>query len=249
MGTRWRTSWKRPDGAAPTVCVGESGVASVGIVRLESGAAPRRGGRTRRRGSRARRARGTARCGGRSARAARRPAAAAVGRDVAGARPRSGGDARADHGVGVERVVERHRLARRHRALRVVEADLAGRPSSCSTVHGTGRPCALTCATARAPGDRAAGRPRSATARPAATDERSTSAALADGDPARRHVDVRHVAPLTVAPVAHAAPLAHRDELDRVDRAGRPALAVDHLGRRAAPSARPGTPGGPRRSR
>ena len=30
MGTRWRTSWNRPDGAAPTVCVGESGVASDG---------------------------------------------------------------------------------------------------------------------------------------------------------------------------------------------------------------------------
>ena len=35
IGTRWRTSWKRPDGAAPTACVGESGVASAGIVRLE----------------------------------------------------------------------------------------------------------------------------------------------------------------------------------------------------------------------
>ena len=30
MGTRWRTSWNRPEGAAPTACVGESGVASVG---------------------------------------------------------------------------------------------------------------------------------------------------------------------------------------------------------------------------
>ena len=30
MGTRWRTSAKRPDGAAPTMFVGESGVASSG---------------------------------------------------------------------------------------------------------------------------------------------------------------------------------------------------------------------------
>ncbi len=30
IGTRWRTSWKSPDGAAPTACVGESGVASAG---------------------------------------------------------------------------------------------------------------------------------------------------------------------------------------------------------------------------
>ncbi len=89
-------------------------------------AAPRRGGRTRRRGSPARRACGTARCGGRSARATRRPAPPLrAGRCRPCRRrgqPRSGGDARADHGVGVERVVERHRLARRHRALRGVEA-------------------------------------------------------------------------------------------------------------------------------
>ena len=38
----------------------------------------------------------------------------------------SGGDAGAHDGVGVERVVERHRLARRHGPLRVVEADLDG---------------------------------------------------------------------------------------------------------------------------
>ena len=30
IGTRWRTSWNSPDGAAPTACVGESGVASDG---------------------------------------------------------------------------------------------------------------------------------------------------------------------------------------------------------------------------
>ena len=30
IGTRWRTSWKRPDGAAPTALVGESGEANVG---------------------------------------------------------------------------------------------------------------------------------------------------------------------------------------------------------------------------
>ena len=51
-----------------------------------------------------------------------------------------------------------------------------------------------------------------------------------DGHPPRRHVDVRHVAPLAVAAVAHAAALAHRDELDRLDGAGRAALAVHHLG-------------------
>ena len=30
MGTRWRTSWKRPEGAAPTALVGESAEASDG---------------------------------------------------------------------------------------------------------------------------------------------------------------------------------------------------------------------------
>ncbi len=52
----------------------------------------------------------------------------------------------------------------------------------------------------------------------------------ADDHPPRRHVDVRHVAPLAVAAVAHAAPLPHRDELDRTDGAGRAAFAVHHLG-------------------
>ena len=30
MGTRWRTSWKSPEGGAPTLWVGESGLASSG---------------------------------------------------------------------------------------------------------------------------------------------------------------------------------------------------------------------------
>jgi len=30
MGTRWRTSWNGPTARRPTVCVGESGVASDG---------------------------------------------------------------------------------------------------------------------------------------------------------------------------------------------------------------------------
>ena len=53
----------------------------------------------------------------------------------------------------------------------------------------------------------------------------------ADGHPSRRHVDMRHVAPLAVTAMAHAAALAHRDELDRLDGSGRPPLAVHHLGR------------------
>ncbi len=43
MGTRWRTSWKRPDGAAPTALVGESGEASDGCSSSSS-----RSSRTRR---------------------------------------------------------------------------------------------------------------------------------------------------------------------------------------------------------
>ena len=88
--------------------------------------------------------------------------------------PWSGGDARADHGVGVERVVEGHRLSGRHRPLRVVEAHhqvIAG-----STVQGTGRPWALTCATARAPA--ASGRSTQVSeCRARTTEERTTSSA------------------------------------------------------------------------
>ncbi len=102
---------------------------------------------------------------------------AALAAAVVRCRPRSRGDARAHDGVGVERVVERHRLARRHRSLRVVEEDLRRCPGCSSTVHGTGRPCALTCATARAPA--ASGWSTHVSDGPASsTDERSTSAAL-----------------------------------------------------------------------
>ena len=118
-----------PPGTAPTAPRPRRASASRASPARDSppraGAAPRRGGRTRRRGSRAHRACGTARCCARSAPAAPRPGRPpSSGRRPIPCRPRSGGDARADHGVGVERVVERHRLARRDGPLRVVEADL-----------------------------------------------------------------------------------------------------------------------------
>ena len=73
--------------------------------------------------------------------------------------PRSGGDAGADHGVGVGDVVEGHRLPGRHRALGRVEPDDQAVLGLRSTAQAAGRPWALTWATA---GRRAAaaGRPR-----------------------------------------------------------------------------------------
>ena len=125
MGTRCRTGWNSPRGAAPTVCVGESGVTRVGYVGLELpelehqevvlGVGDLRRvehvvplvvvldqlaqlGRPGRRFGR---------------RVAGRPAR----------RPCSGGDAGADHGVGIGGVVQGDRLPGCDRALGRVELD------------------------------------------------------------------------------------------------------------------------------
>ena len=68
--------------------------------------------------------------------------------------PRSGGDARADHGVGLGDVVKRDRSTRRDRALGDVEAHDQPTVAVLEDV-GAGVPWALTCATARSPGRRA----------------------------------------------------------------------------------------------
>ena len=178
IGTRWRTSWKSPDGRRADRLGRRVGRGQLRVVRLELAqlhdeevvlgvgdlgrvehvvelvvarisAAQLLGPRRRlRRGRRLRRL----------------------------ASPRSGGDARADHGVGIAGVVERHGLARAPPAAGGRRSGRRDPAPSASTVQGTGRPCALTWATARAPAG-AAGRPRSARVRRSTTDERSTAPA------------------------------------------------------------------------
>ncbi len=189
IGTRWRTSWKSPDGAAPTACVGESGVAKVGVAPPRAGAA--------RPASRSYSASGISgasswwysslwcRISARSsaARAAAFGGMAPPSLFVAATAMRRSPHRRRRRDAG------RRRAPRSGRAPRAAAGRRSEPPglnppgplhpacAAVSSVQGTGRPCALTCATARSPG--ASGASTQVSDGPASTtDVRNASAAL-----------------------------------------------------------------------
>ena len=241
IGARWRTSRKRPDGAAPTEFVGESGVAKTGY------------SDSRRRSSRTRRSYSASGISGASrvwysvlwcwiSRGAPRPPAPSAGRRGSARVLRSG------HAQAA--------IPAPTRALRICRASssttvsvrappaAAGRRSAprarswCPIVHRTGRPCALTWAMARSPTP--SGRSTQVSHRRGQQDRRAHHLLRrAHGDAARHDVDRGHVATPAVRPVAHAAALTDGDQLDGVDLSGgRPAPSTTAPGCRSIRRAR-----------
>ena len=260
IGTRWATGANSVDGAAPTVEVGESGHHQVGVLGLDGPQLAHQGVVL-----------GVGDLG------IVEPVVAVVvvrdqgpqllgpGHRVATVRPApvrrapaaggSPGDPRADHLVGVVRVVEGDGLARGDAALGRGEGDRQPLPAAPRPRRrrpaGRGR-CTGRSARHRPPVPVAPAAVGSASTQVTVCSSTSGVQAASGGpmrDPAGADVDRGHEAPAAVPAVAHPPSLAHRHQLHGVDRrrgprrsGGRPA------GPGAAGAGHRGTPSGPRPS-